>query len=289
MASLIIKPIELSNVSKKPVQGGELFAELYSTIFAIGRKKSGKSNAILHILRNTIGYDINGNKTKIVFFVPTIHRDQTYTHIVDYLRSKKYPVQTHENFIENKVDLIEELLDEYKDEKESKSDSDSDTELSIRGNGRTRPLCREECSILWGGELTRSQMMARAKKKKKIKVHKKTAPSLIIIFDDLSSDLRKPSVAKLIKIHRHLRSKIIFSSQYSKDVSPEILRNMDYVLAYAGITQPNLVNLHSKLGLGIEIDEFLEYYEVATSAKYEFLYIDSVNDLFRISFHTKLN
>ncbi|EGG18238.1 putative glutathione S transferase [Cavenderia fasciculata] len=51
---------------------------------------------------------------------------------------------------------------------------------------------------------------------------KEVAPDYLIIFDDLSNELKDPSITKPMKIQRHFSAKIILSTQAWKDTSSHI-------------------------------------------------------------------
>lgn len=58
-------------------------------------------------------------------------------------------------------------------------------------------------------------------KKKKSKKSKYLAPEYMIIFDDLSSELKSRSLLSLLKFNRHFKAKLIISSQWLHDLLPE--------------------------------------------------------------------
>jgi len=119
------------------------------------------------------------------------------------------------------------------------------------------------------------------KKKKKQKI----APKYIFIFDDISTDLKNPDVAFLVKQNRHYLSKVIISSQYPYDMKPESRRQQDYFLLFAGQPEDKLKKLYENIDLHITFETFKELYDQATSEKYHFLYIDTNNGEYRQDFN----
>ena len=63
--------------------------------------------------------------------------------------------------------------------------------------------------------------------KKKKKKSKYLAPEYMIIFDDLSSELKSRSLLSLMKFNRHFKAKLIISSQYLNDLLPESRKQID--------------------------------------------------------------
>src|SRR6185437_11733738 len=70
------------------------------------------------------------------------------------------------------------------------------------------------------------------KKRKKERVSKYQAPEYIIIFDDLSSELKSRSLLSLLKFNRHFKSKLIISSQWLHDLLPESRKQIDLFLIF---------------------------------------------------------
>lgn len=72
----------------------------------------------------------------------------------------------------------------------------------------------------------------------------------IFIFDDISSQLKLPEIDFLVKKNRHLKSKVFISTQYVVDLDPGARMQMDYCLAFKGLSIANLRNLYGSLRLG---------------------------------------
>ena len=58
-------------------------------------------------------------------------------------------------------------------------------------------------------------------KENKKRKPKYLAPDYILVFDDVSNELKARSIANLLKKNRHLKIKTIISSQYPNDLLPE--------------------------------------------------------------------
>ena len=120
---------------------------------------------------------------------------------------------------------------------------------------------------------------------------RKYTPEYFIIMDDLSNEIRHPSVGHLLKRNRHFRSKVIISSQYLHDLPPGSIQQLDYILLWPGIphktTGPEnkLKKIHNSLDLSISYPLFEKLYDNATEEKYNFLYVDIRNEKYRHNFN----
>ena len=74
-------------------------------------------------------------------------------------------------------------------------------------------------------------------KQKKPRKPKFKAPQIIFVFDDLSGELKTPSLIQLLKMNRHFLCKVIISSQYWNDIALEGRKQIDYVLLFKGLGQ----------------------------------------------------
>src|SRR3954464_2715806 len=76
------------------------------------------------------------------------------------------------------------------------------------------------------------------------KKSKHQAPEYIIVFDDLSSELKSPSLLSLLKWNRHYKSKLIISSQWLHDLLPESRKQLDLFLIFKGFPKEKLALIH---------------------------------------------
>ena len=115
---------------------------------------------------------------------------------------------------------------------------------------------------------------------------KKKAPKYIIVIDDMSNATRDPSIARLLKVHRHLKASVYISSQNCNDIVPAAWRQLDYLLIFGGFSTniPKLEDIHKNMDLPIDFDKFVSIYRDATSEPYHFLWCDK-NGTFRKNFN----
>ena len=114
---------------------------------------------------------------------------------------------------------------------------------------------------------------------------KKIAPELMIVFDDMSSELLNKYVGVLLKQNRHYKAKVIISSQYYNDISKQTRQNLDYLLMFGKIPIEKLEKIYPELDLSIPFTIFLKLYMHATKDKYNFLYIDLREEKLRKNFN----
>ncbi len=255
-----VEPVKFIDVQtdKRPVKGANIFPEVYCNIFCCARKKSGKTCAIAKIIDAC-----STSETRIIAFVSTLHRDASWRAIEKMCADKDmgFTGFTSIKDLESKEDILENILKALGEpgnmqEKEKEPD--------------TNPV------QMGGGDKTQ-------KKKKK---PKEQAPKIIFIFDDLSGELLSPSVAKLLKEHRHYKCKTIISSQYWNDIVPQGRKQIDFILIYQGLAKsiPKMKDIYSDLDLTVEFDQFMDLYSFATKERFHFLYINKVESTFRKDF-----
>lgn len=255
---IMIKPVKQAKLRKEDVRGFEMFEELYANIFICAKKKSGKSTIIYNILKQCVGRD-----TRIFIFSATVHKDPTYLKILELFEGKGNTVLTFTSIMDGKTDnlmMIAEMLRDPKPEEPADDEEKLDFIITSEpGN-----------------------------KKRKPKPEKMVAPEVIFVLDDLSKELRSESIGMLLKTNRHYKSKVIISSQYPKDLKPESLKQLDYLLLLGKHTDDKLTEIYNQVDLSIPLDSFLRLYHYATSNPFSFLYIDVNKDEYRKNFNKEL-
>ncbi len=259
----IVKPVQLKTLKKDDIRGNQLFDELYANVFICAKKKSGKSSLIWKILKECCG-----KNTKIVIFSATTKKDKTYKHIIKYFTNKGNDIITYDSIMENKINNLTEVCDSLL--QEDITDSDDDEESSEDN--------KYKYIIKTGDE----------EKEKKKRKEKLISPEIIFIFDDLSAELRNPAVSSLLKCNRHAKSKVLISSQYANDIKPESLKQLDYCILFGGHSDDKLEKFHKDLDLSIDLDKFIEIYKAITAERFNFLYVDVVNELYRKNFNEQV-
>lgn len=251
-----IKPIKCEKL-ELPIKGCDLFPEiygLYGNIFLCAKKRSGKSTVIYNILKKCVG-----KNTKVYIFCSTCNKDPAYEKMMDYMDNRSIYYEAYSS-ISELDDVLEEIKNGSNDNEES--EEEQNTAPSI---------------IEFGDEIL--------EQKKYVRKPKYIAPEYIIIFDDLGQTLRSKSIEQLLKTNRHWKCKTIISSQYLNDLNPASRLNLDFCLIFKGMPYEKITQIHKDLDLSVELDKFIEMYEEATETRFNFLYIDTRSEKFRINFN----
>lgn len=261
--NIVVKAITLKCNPNQKIKGYCLFPEIYSNIFLVAKKKSGKTSAIFKILR-----ECSGKRTKLYFFVSTIYKDDSWEQIVKYFQKKGNELHISTSLKDNKeLDDIVKSLQIEESKRFDKKDKDKNVE---------KP--KKYINIDDSDD----------ESEEKPKKEKKLSPEYIFVFDDIGSELRDPSIDQLLKTNRHFKSKVILSSQYVNDLKPESRKQIDYWILFKGHTEDKLSTIFKDSDIDIEFEKFEELYKTATKEDYNFLYIDTRTDTFRKTFNTLL-
>jgi hypothetical protein len=254
-------------------KGYKLFPEPYANIFICAKKKSGKTNLLFNILDETVGRD-----THVLFFVSTIFKDKTYKAILRMLRKKgvnyhcntSLKEETKDGSIDSLQVLVDTLTSMSQDEFED-DDEDNDNE-------KPKDILHE----IYGNGHDEEDEQEKEKKEKYL------APKYIIVFDDLSTELKSNSLVGLLKKNRHFNAKILLCSQHYNDLLPSSRLQQDYLILFKNISKEKLKEIYTDISTPISIEEFYKVYNYCTKDKFNFLYCDLINDEFRKNFNQKI-
>src|SRR4051812_12792741 len=78
-----VKPIKCGIQDKRKIKGFSLIPHLYCSIFALARKKSGKTTTISLILKHCALPKI----TTLIIFSGTVHHDEGWVHTIKDLKA----------------------------------------------------------------------------------------------------------------------------------------------------------------------------------------------------------
>jgi hypothetical protein len=256
----VVKPIPVPIIEPDKIKGYDLIPKLYCTIFLCAKKESGKTNAIFKILK-----ECTGKKTHLYIISSTVFNDPNWIEIVNHFEKKGISMTINTSLeeanIPAKVNELEETARKEIEDRKNKKVEEPKSVLKLFNNEEDK--------------------MERQLKEKKV------APEYIFVFDDLSQVLRDKSISTLIKKHRHFKSKIICSSQYVNDLSPEARKNIDIWLLFGNHSEDKLLEVYNNCDLHIPFNLFLKLYENAISKEYSFLYVDRNKNEFRKGFNMK--
>lgn len=268
---VIVPPVN-TEFDVKRVKGYQLFPEAYANIFCCARKQSGKSSTIFHILKKC-----TSTPTKLWIFCGTHDLDDVWVAIKKWLDEKGIEYECFKSIHEGKEDILKGIMDRLREPEEEPVEPVPEPVVP--------PIfMSDEEEARWHAR----QAAVHARRERKRNGKSKIYPKNIFVLDDLSTELKSPSVVRLLKENRHFKSKVIISSQSYKDLAPGARNQFQYVLIFKGIREDVLQLIHQETYINIEFDEFYDIYEYATKQKYNFLYIDLKNMKFRKNFNEEI-
>jgi len=298
-----VVPIKVKSTSITNWKGDDLFNFIYSSVYIIAKRKSGKTQLIYNILQQ-----ITDQTTNVIIFCSTYEKDDTYIEIIKWLKENGIKVTTFDSLFDGKNNRLDQFMDgdlqlggsikkEKKKEKKNKK---------MKGKGEVEKIDMSKfekynidlSSLMFKGkyiplkfgqepekEIYKEDMPI-IKKPKKIKSN--VSPKYVFVFDDLSSELKSPSVNAFIKQARHHKAFCIFSSQYVNDLQPSAIKNMEVLILFKGHSIDKLSELHKHADLSIPLEDFINAYHYAVSEPYNFLYVDVVGETLRKNFDEEI-
>ncbi len=312
----VVTPLKVTGGSdSRPVRGDKLFSEVYANIFLCARKKSGKTVVVQKIIKECVG-----KNTTVLAFASTVNKDANWLAIKKWCSRHKIPFEGFSSIKEHKIDFLEKFLHRLEDEAEEEqlgpeSDEEEDRGRGPKSHGKgaaAKPInffggkkarddydsaesdesSAEEADDMFEGGGRRDAEVAMAErrlfdKRNKTSMVKRDpyqAPEFILVFDDISHELKLPSLVSLLKRNRHYKLKVIISSQYLNDLKPESTRQLDYCLLFKGQSDDKLAKVIKDCDLAIDLPTLKTIYDDATREDYGFLYIDVRHDAFRKCF-----
>lgn len=260
----IVQPVPVDPQTKedqKPIRGLELFSELYCNVFMLAKKKSGKSTLIYKIVKETVD-----PRTHVIAFVSTVHKDNTYLQIKKYCKSKNIEFSGYTSIIDDDgKNILQELVNNLQNQIPEEDEEEKPKVKNLI-------LCDSD------------EEDEKPRKRK----YKYRVPEYLIILDDLSTELSNPSIIALLKKNRHFKSKILISNQYWNDLGKSGRKNMDFILLFGSQPKDKLQEIWKEIDLSTPFDKFYELYKYATQDRFDFLYVDIVNERFRKNFNISL-
>lgn len=261
---LAVQPVQsgIGKWDKTNVKGYDIFPNSpFWNTFITAKKKSGKSSLINLITQKCV------NKNTVVWvFCATYQLDPTWKEIISELEKKGNLVNCYDSIIDGKINILEDIIDEINKEEEEEEELPKKTTNSI---------------VKFYNETEANTKMYKPKK---------IAPENLFIFDDLPAiHLRNQSIARLLKIHRHSKSSVIISSQYILDIQPQSILQLDYFIAFKGLSEEKMRGIHKLFDLSIDFPEFWKIYKHCTEEPYSFMYVSIRDEKFRCKLNKEIN
>jgi hypothetical protein len=242
----------------RPVRGSSLIPECYANIFLCAKKKSGKTSVIFKLLKGCVG-----KNTTIIAFVSTLHKDQNWIAMKKYFEEQGVPFVGYTSLAEEGVDHLATLIQSLRHPEVEEEPEEKDIPPK-------KVLFRTD-----GDE---------EEKEKKKKPLKYLSPEYILVFDDLSDELKSKSLVTLLKSNRHMLCRIIISSQYLNDLLPESRKQIDTWLLFKSQPTEKLEQIYKDGDISLPFSTFEKMYKFATKEPYSFFYVDTRSEEYRIGF-----
>jgi hypothetical protein len=268
-----VEPIKLKE-DTRPIKGGFMFPKSEIVAYVLGKKESGKTHLLFNIMCNRIY-----TNTTLVIFSSTYEADRGWIEIIKYFEKKEVPVITYNSIYENGVNNLSELVDQL--EVEASQRLEEQKKKEAKEKKRKERLKNGHSKALKLDDETDSD----DDKKPPEKPPKMAASNYLIIFDDLSDELKEKALTKLIKRHRHYLASIILSNQTLNDVALSARKNLDYWLMFQDIDDKKLKEIYDRCSLAVTLEKFMEMYHDATKEKYNFFYFSCNKSDYRENFN----
>lgn len=283
MSSIVLKTINHHKVGaiplpfelSRPVRGAEVCTEAFANIFLCAKKKSGKTSSLFHLLK-----ECTSKKTNIIVFCTTLFKDNNWIAIRKWIEKRGNPHEFFTSVYENGEDQIKSLITRLNEEaQDNEAAGDAKPQFVDNTDKILHYLANHGC-----GE----EEEQKPKKKKKDKYQ---TPEHLIIFDDIASELKSPSLLTLLTWNRHYKTKVIISSQWLNHLLPQSRAQLDLILVFKNMPEQKLEEIWKGSDLHTPLPLFLAMYRKATQVsekcKFPFFYIDTRDESFRRNFNQK--
>lgn len=284
--SLTVSPVLTNEVeyTKKNLKSFDIIPSLYYNMFICSKKKSGKTSLINSILTNA-----TSKKTTIWLFCPTYQVDNTWKTMIRNFNEKGYTINTFSSLKEGKMNILDNIIEDLSKSKDEDENDDLHKKKKSKVDDPVKPVITRQFCLFENDDLEEiednaiiemegSITLKQAKRKRRTK---KLTPENLFIFDDISTELRHPSLARILKVHRHLKASVIISSQYLHDLKPASILQLDYFICFKSFSLEKLEYIHKMLDLSVSFEDFWKLYKFSTADKYHFLYADVRREIFR--------
>ena len=271
-------PIKFPDADKK-IKGFDICSEVYANIALIAKKKSGKTMALNHIVKECIG---KGTK-EVFIFATTLYKDRCWKEIRSWLDKKKIAFQGFTSINQDGVNQIETLIErlnlEAEDEENETVDEAEGAPVGDQCDNLLELMKQHNNDI--GKFLQNQNVCTTTKKKKKDKY---LCPEYFIILDDIGNQLKNPALTTLLNWNRHYKAKVIISTQYLNHLLPDSRKMLDLWLLFKGHPVSKLEEIYADCDSSIPLDLFVKLYHKATKHKYSFFYYDTAANEYRRNF-----
>ena len=303
----IKQKIIVNNDNEMKAKGYKIFPIVYSNVFLLGKKFSGKTTTISTILK-----EVSGKNTNFIFIGSTVNKDKSYKEITKYYEDKGHNVEIYDDLIVDEDGELYNVLDRFIEiQKSEAKDSNQQGEGKITQMVMQPSIIELPSGMKCLSYTHKVDLISPLKPHNKVDIKpqiskdndskqsggniqstkkvKYVYPLYIIVIDDMGSAMRNKYLTQLLKTNRHYKTMVIMSGQNITDLEPSALRQVDYTLVYGRQPDDKIFKLHDDLDIEISKEQLLELYKDATSEPFSFLYIGRTprGDEFRQGFNNK--
>lgn len=294
-----VKPIKIYDPDDGLLpKGYEMFPIKHPCVFLCAHRNSGKTMTICNILKYCSDKD-----STILLISGTANTDPVWLSFRKYCKKNgirfESVTEIKSNLNGKKTDFLDDFIESEitkKGNEQNIDNSDEEEEEPLKtslfqgvdDSEEEYEEDEEEIIPLKSTIHPRSKMIfSKLKDETSMKV-KKTfyTPKYFVVLDDLSSELRTPSLENFLKIARHGKVFTICSSQYVHDIKPTSIKQCEYILLFKGNLN-KLEKIRVDCGLSIDLPTLEKIYSHATKDPYNFLYISTRTNEYRKNFNSK--
>ena len=122
----VVKAIPTTETPIENIKGANLFSRLYSNIFLLAKKRSGKTSTIFKILKSCVN-----KESKLFIFASTVDIDQNWIFIQEWLDKREIEYETFTSIKEGKTNILEEVIGKLSVNEGDSEDSEEEEEDPI--------------------------------------------------------------------------------------------------------------------------------------------------------------
>lgn len=316
----VVEPIKIKKKDDLPVKGSNIYPTPFVNVAFCAKTKSGKTSLIFKMIKERVDKDTQIIAFVSTINVDAVWKEikkWCKKHEITFqgLSSLK---EGKNDYLDSFVKNLEEKHGEESDlesDLEEPEDYDEEEEIKMKkmnekmmngcvvrkqkklkffGQGdedsededldRYEKDLDEEERLFGKKALVKDILESRMFKKKESSLKPKAkwiAPKFLIIFDDLSDEMRLPSVQSLLCKSRHYKCEVYLSSQYIHHFGPAQLKQISCLILFKSIAPKKLEKIKEDTDLNIDQETLQTLYDDATREPYNFLYIDCRNDIYR--------
>jgi len=106
----IIKPVKVDHIPIQNIKGWQIIPVLFFVLYVIGKKGSGKTNIINHVIKNKID-----KNTKVIVFGTTHNSCEVWKKIKKKLEKNNIENEFYNSIVDGKTNYLDNLLKTFQE------------------------------------------------------------------------------------------------------------------------------------------------------------------------------